>query len=235
MRKLLSYVRSAVSVYDMITSGDRIAVGLSGGKDSIALLVSLAEMRRFYPERYELCAITVDMGFGTDFSELSELCSRFCVPYYIKKSDIGQIIFDIRKEKNPCSLCAKMRRGALHDAAIAEGYNKIALGHHQDDAVETLFLNLFFEGRIGCFRPVTYLDRKDITVIRPLIYTPEKYISSFIRKFDFKVVKNDCPADKKTSRQDMKNLVLQLDKQYHGLKQRVFGALRRSGIDGWHD
>ncbi|MCL2816546.1 MAG: tRNA 2-thiocytidine(32) synthetase TtcA [Oscillospiraceae bacterium] len=234
MQRLLSYVRSAVSDYDMIAEGDKIAVGLSGGKDSVAMLKAFSELRRFYPNRFELAAITVDMGFNTDFTVLEQLCEKINVPYYIKKTDIGPVIFDIRREENPCALCSRMRRGALHDAAVAEGYTKLALGHHWDDVIETLFLNLFYEGRIGCFKPVTYLDRKQITVIRPLIYASEAYISSFIQRQGLPVVKNLCPADKNTSRQQIKELVYKLDKEYHGLKTRVFGALQRSGIDGWH-
>ncbi len=174
-RRLLSYLRRAVEDYDMIAPGDRIAVGISGGKDSLALLCGLAALRLFYPHPFELVALTVDMGFpGTDYSEVEALCRELDVPYHVKKTEIATIIFDIRKEKNPCSLCAKMRRGVLHSTAKELGCNKVALGHHFDDVVETFMLNLFHEGRIGCFQPVTYLSRADITLIRPLVYMPEK-------------------------------------------------------------
>ncbi|MBO7250301.1 MAG: tRNA 2-thiocytidine(32) synthetase TtcA, partial [Clostridia bacterium] len=173
-KRILSYTRRAVDDYEMIRAGDKIAVGVSAGKDSLALLCALADLRRFYPKKFELCAITVDMGFeGADFSRIQALCNELDVPYTVVPTQISKIIFDVRKEKNPCSLCAKMRRGALHTAAKELGCNTVALGHHFDDVVETFMLNLFYEGRIGCFQPVTYLSNTDIYMIRPMIYMPE--------------------------------------------------------------
>ena len=179
MKRLLSFVRRAVDDYNMIEEGDRIAVGISGGKDSLTLLAALAEMRRFYPKKYEIVAITIDMGFdGVDWSEVAELCRRLKVEYRVVKTDIAKIIFDVRKESNPCSLCARMRRGSLHAAAQELGCNKVALGHHYDDAIETFMMNLFFEGRLGCFSPITYLSNRKITLIRPLISARSNFIFS---------------------------------------------------------
>ena len=222
MKRILSYTRRAVDDYEMIHEGDRIAVGISAGKDSLTLLHALAGLRRFYPKKFELVAITVDMGFeGMDFTPIRELCERLDVPYIIAKTEISRIIFDVRKEKNPCSLCAKMRRGALHNAAKEAGCNVVALGHHFADVVETFMLNLFYEGRLGCFQPVTYLSRKDITVIRPMIYMPEKD------------VKSTCPADGNTERESMKQLLHTLERENKGLRYRIFGALQRGNIDGF--
>ena len=233
-RRLLSYVRRAVDDYEMITEGDRICVGISGGKDSLALLAGLANLRYFYPKKFELVALTVDMGFdGVDFSEIDALCRALNVPYHVKKTEIAQIIFDIRKEKNPCSLCAKMRRGVLHSTAKELGCNKIAFGHHFDDVVETFMLNLFHEGRIGCFQPVTYLSRADITLIRPLIYMPEKDVRYFASRENLPVVKSPCPADGHTEREEMKKMLDTLERQHKGLRHRIFGAICRGEIDGF--
>ena len=174
MKKILSRTRRAVDDYHMIAEGDKIAVGVSGGKDSLTLLCALAELRRFYPNKFDILALSIDMGFdGTDFSKVQELCEKIGVEYIIEKTDIAEVVFDIRKESNPCSLCAKMRRGGVNDLAVKNGCNKVALGHHNEDVLETFFLSLFYEGRLGCFSPVTYLSRKDIHVIRPLIYVAE--------------------------------------------------------------
>ena len=234
MKRILSYTRRAVDDYEMIHEGDKIAVGISAGKDSLTLLHALAGLRRFYPKRFELVAITVDMGFeGMDFTPIRELCEQLDVPYIIAKTEISRIIFDVRKEKNPCSLCAKMRRGALHNAAKEAGCNVVALGHHFDDVVETFMLNLFYEGRIGCFQPVTYLSRKDITVIRPMIYMPEKDIRYFANRVSLPVVKSTCPADGNTERESMKQLLHTLERENKGLRYRIFGALQRGNIDGF--
>ena len=234
MKRLLSFARRACDEYEMIAEGDRIAVGISGGKDSLALLYALAGLRRFYPKKFSLCAITIDMGFeGTDFSEIDALCRELDVEYHIIKTQIAEIIFNVRKESNPCSLCAKMRRGAVHTAAVELGCNKVAFGHHFDDVIETFMLNLFFEGRIGCFRPVTYLSNTGITLIRPLIYMPEKDIRYFASKMELPVVKSKCPADGNTRREDMKKLLLDLDRQHKGLRYRIFGAIQRGEIDGF--
>ena len=233
-RRLLSFVRRAVDDYEMIAEGDRICVGISGGKDSLALLAGLANLRYFYPKKFELVALTVDMGFdGVDFSAIEALCRELNVPYHVKKTEIAQIIFDIRKEKNPCSLCAKMRRGVLHSTAKELGCNKIAFGHHFDDVVETFMLNLFHEGRIGCFQPVTYLSRADITLIRPLIYMPEKDVRYFANREALPVVKSPCPADGHTEREEMKKLLDGLERQHKGLRHRIFGAICRGEIDGF--
>jgi tRNA(Ile)-lysidine synthase TilS/MesJ len=233
-RRLLSYVRRAVDDYQMIEDGDRICVGISGGKDSLALLAGLAGLRHFYPKSFELVALTVDMGFdGVDFSAIEALCRELNVPYHVKKTEIAQIIFDIRKEKNPCSLCAKMRRGVLHSTAKELGCNKIAFGHHFDDVVETFMLNLFHEGRIGCFQPVTYLSRADITLIRPLVYMPEKDVRYFANREKLPVVKSPCPADGHTEREEMKKLLDGLERQHKGLRHRIFGAIARGEVDGF--
>lgn len=234
MRRVLSYVRRAVDDYEMIREGDRIAVGVSAGKDSLTLLCALAEMRRFYPQKYEVVAITVDMGFpGADFSAIAALCESLNVPYRVVKTDISTIIFDIRKEKNPCSLCAKMRRGALHNAAKEMGCATVALGHHFDDVVDTFMLNLFFEGRIGCFQPVTYLSRMELRLIRPLLYMPEKDVRYFANKEKLPVIKSPCPADGNTERAEIKQLLTDLEHRYKGLRYRLFGAIQRGEVDGF--
>ena len=233
-RRLLSYVRRAVDDYQMIADGDRICVGISRGKDSLALLVGLAGLRHFYPKKFELVALTVDMGFdGVDYAEIEALCRELDVPYHVKKTEIAQIIFDIRKEKNPCSLCAKMRRGVLHSTAKELGCNKIAFGHRFDDVVETFMLKLFDEGRIGCCQPGTYLSRADITLIRPLLYMPEKDVRYFANREKLPVVKSPCPADGHTEREEMKKLLDTLERQHKGLRHRIFGAIARGEVDGF--
>ncbi|MBQ8718386.1 MAG: tRNA 2-thiocytidine(32) synthetase TtcA [Clostridia bacterium] len=235
-KRILSFTRRAVDDYGMIRPGDKIAVGVSAGKDSLTLLVAMAELRRFYPVPFELCAITVDMGFagGTDFTPIRELCEQLNVPYHIVPTEIYKIIFEVRKEKSPCSLCAKMRRGALNNAAKELGCTTVALGHHFDDAVDTFMLNLFFEGRIGCFQPVTYLSRQDLYVIRPMVYMPEKDIRYFATHNTLPVVKSACPANGNTEREEMKQLLNSLDRKYPGLRYRIFGAMQRGEIDGFH-
>lgn len=236
MQKILGYIRRACQEFDLIEDGDKIAVGVSGGKDSLALLAGLAKMRRFYEKKYELVCVTLDPRFGgveTDYSPVEKMCGELDVEFRLIRTDIGEIVFDIRKEPNPCSLCARMRRGALHDAAKEAGCNKIALGHNYDDAVETFMMNLFQEGRIGCFSPISYLSRKDITLIRPLVLAPEHAIMSCVKRSGFDVVKSKCPADKHTARQSMKEFLAELEHQNHGVKQRIFGAMRKAGIDRW--
>jgi len=230
----LSYVRRGVDDYEMISEGDRIAVGVSAGKDSLALLCAMADLRRFYPKHFELCAITVDMGFeGADFTPIRKLCEELGVEYHIVPTQIAKVIFDVRKEKNPCSLCAKMRRGALYGYARDIGFNKVALGHHFDDVVETFMLNLFYEGRLGCFQPVTFLSNTGITLIRPMIYMPEKDVRYFASKAELPVIKSSCPADGNTEREEMKKLLAGLERENKGLRYRIFGALQRGGIDGF--
>ena len=234
IKRVLSFTRRAVDDYEMIKAGDKIAVGISGGKDSLTLLCALAALRRFYPQPFELVAISVDMGLeGMDFSPVAELCRRLEVPYHIVPTQISKIIFDVRKEKNPCALCAKMRRGALHSAAVELGCNKVALGHHFDDVVETFMLNLFFEGRLGCFSPVTYLSNRKIKLIRPMIYAQEKDVSYFARRQALPVVKSLCPEDHATERENMKLLLASLERENKGVKHRIFHAICSGEIDGF--
>ncbi len=235
MRRMLSFVRRAVDEYDMIEDGDRIAVGISGGKDSLTMLETLAALRVFYPKKFEIVAITVDMGFeGTNFSEVAEFCRRINVEYIIEKTEIAKIIFDVRKEPNPCSLCAKMRRGSLHQAAQNAGCNKVALGHHFDDAVETFMMNMFFEGRLGCFSPKSYLSNRRLMLIRPMIYATEKDVLYFTNKRKLPIVVSPCPEDHATEREKMKKLLASLERENKGLRHRIFNAMCKGEIDGWH-
>ena len=234
IQKILSYTRRAVCDYDMISEGDRIAVGVSGGKDSLTLLCALNELRRFYPKRFELVPITVDMGFPNASSDnIKELCDTLGLKLHLIPSEIYKIVFEIRKEKNPCSLCANLRRGALNEAALELGCKKVALAHHFDDAVETFYLNLFNEGRIACFSPVSFLDRREITVIRPFIYVSEKEIKHFIRVSGVQPSPKYCPSDGNTDRQKVKDLLAELSNKDRGLKQRLFGAMERAGVSGF--
>ena len=235
IQRILSYMRRAVDDYSMIRENDHIAVGVSGGKDSLTLLVGLSHLRRFYPVPFTLSAITVDMGFeGSNYSAIAELCRELEVPYHIEKTDIAKIVFEDRKETNPCSLCARMRRGVLHGAARELGCTSIALGHHFNDVVETLMLNLFFEGRLGCFSPVTYLSRRELYMIRPLLYAKEKDIEYFVRHNPLPIVKSLCPEDKHTERESMKQLLKTLEKENPGLQHRIFHAICEGRLDGFH-
>ncbi len=233
MQHLMGLVRRCADDYGMIEAGDRIAVGVSGGKDSLALLTLMAGLRSYYPKEFQLEAITIDMGLGMDFSPVEDYCRKLEVPFTQVRTQIGPIIFDIRKEKNPCSMCAKMRRGALHDALKEKGFSKVALGHHYDDAVETFLLSLFYEGRISCFQPVTYLSRTEITQIRPMLYVGEKAVESFSQRMELPVVHNTCPADKSTKRQEVKDLLAALQKTYPDLKTKIFGAMQRLPLPEW--
>lgn len=236
MQRLIGLMRKAIQEFDMIKDGDKIAVGVSGGKDSVALLYGLVLLRRFIGIDYTVTAITLDPGFNgvqTDYSEIEKLCKDNDIEYIIKRTQIGEIVFDVLKEDHPCSLCARMRRGALHDAAIEAGCNVVALGHHYDDAVETFIMNLFNEGRIGCFSPKSYLSRKDLTLIRPLVLAPEKEIASAVRKANLPIVKSKCPADGYTNRQKVKEWLKDMEKNDDGFTYRIFGAMRRAGVDGW--
>ena len=234
MQRMMGLVRRCAADYRMIEPNDRIAVGVSGGKDSVTLLYLLAALREYYPEPFELTAITIDMGLpGMDFSPIEALCARLNVPYRMVKTEIGPIIFDYRKEKNPCSMCAKMRRGALNQALLAQGFSKVALGHHYDDAVETFLMSLIFEGRLSCFQPVTYLDRTGVTQIRPMLYLTEGMIRNFVEREQLPVVHNVCPADKHTKREEIKQLIVRLQKDYPDLKERVFGAMQRLPLPEW--
>ncbi len=234
-QRLLSYVRRAVDDYKMINENDKIAIGLSGGKDSVCLLMALNGLRRFYPKKFEICAITVSLGFdNTDFSAIKELCHEINVDYYVVNTDIGDIIFNERKESNPCSLCAKMRKGALNDKAEELGCNKIALGHNNDDITETFIMSLIFEGRIHTFAPVSYLDRKKLYSIRPLMYVSENETRGYVKTNNLPIVKNPCPADGNTKRQEIKELINQISQKYPNADQKIFGAIKRSNIKGWY-
>ena len=238
MKKILSLTRRCVEDYSMIAPGDRIAVGVSGGKDSLMLLMALAKLREFYPVPFTVEALTLDMGAAEgieplDFSPVRTLCQALDVPYTILTSEIQHIIFDLRREKNPCSMCAKMRRGALHEGLRQRGISKIALGHHYDDAVETFFMSLIFEGRLSCFQPVTYLDRTGITQIRPLLYCGENLIRHTAQRLELPVVHSTCPADGNTKRQEIKELIYELQGRYPGLKARAFGAMQRLPLPAW--
>ena len=234
MNRITSIVRRCIDDYSMINAGDRIAVGVSGGKDSLALLCALSNLRRFYPKPFELSAITVHMGMeGMDFSPVSELCEKLEVPYTLVQTEIQKVVFEERREKNPCSLCSRMRKGVLNEKLLEQGITKIALGHHYDDAVETFFMSLFYEGRINCFRPVTFMDRTGVTQIRPLLYVTEKQVRSFTERFQLPVIKNPCPMDGTSQRQEIKDLIKTLAADYPDLKSKVFGAMQRLPLKGW--
>lgn len=226
-------IRRCIDDYGMIQAGDRIAVGVSGGKDSLALLCALAHLRRFYPKPFQLEAVTISMGFAEmDYSPIAELCRRLEVPYHLVESEISRVLFE-RQEKNPCSLCANMRRGALNGELNRLGLNKIALGHHFDDAIETFFLSLFYEGRLHCFQPVTYMDRSGITQIRPMLYVGEGTVRSLVERYKLPVVHNPCPQNGTSKRQEVKELIARLTEQYPDLRNKVFGAMQRLPLPGW--
>ncbi|MBQ8605584.1 MAG: tRNA 2-thiocytidine biosynthesis protein TtcA [Clostridia bacterium] len=234
MQQTMSRLRRAIDDYNMIEKGEKVAVAISGGKDSALLLAAMKNLSRFHPTQFSVCAVFVDLGFGNiDIDGIKKMCEELDVPLNIKHTEIGKIIFEYRQESNPCALCAKMRRGVIHDGALEMGAKKIALGHHLDDAVETFLLNLMFESRISCFQPVTYLSRKDVTVIRPMIYLTEREVKGAINRLSIPTFKNPCPADGNTKRQDAKSIIKELEKQNPSIKKSIFGALQRSGIDGW--
>ena len=234
MQHILGQVRRCVEDYHMIEAGDKVAVGVSGGKDSLLTLTALARLRDFYPLPFQVEAITLETGTpGMSFDAVAELCRELEVPYTRIHVPVYQIVFEERKEKNPCSLCAKLRRGSLNTALTERGIHKIALGHHYDDAIETLLMNLLFEGRIGCFQPVTYLDRTGITQIRPLLYCQEADIRRMAAKLCLPVVKNTCPMDGHSRRQEVKELIASLEERYPDLKKKLFGAVQRYPLYGW--
>ena len=227
-------VRRCVDDYHMIEAGDKIAVGVSGGKDSLVLLDSLRYLQGYYPAPFELLAITVDLGFpDMDFSSVAAHCEAIGVPYLQIKTDIREIVFDARQESNPCSLCAKMRKGTLNTAVKEHGCNKLALGHHFDDAVETFMMSLLFEGRLNCFKPITYLSRSDVTQIRPLLYQGELRCANLAESLALPVVKNTCPMDTTSKRKEIKDLLAQMSETYPDLRSKVFGAMQRLPLDGW--
>lgn len=235
-QKMEGLVRKAVEQYHMIEEGDHIAVGVSGGKDSLVLLAALCGIRRYFGTSFRLTAVTLDPCFDgreTNYDGVRRFCSDLEVPYIVRRTQIGSVIFEERKEKNPCSLCARMRRGALHDLCREIGANKLALGHNQDDAIETFVMNLFNEGRIGCFSPVTWLSRKQITVVRPLIFAPEKEVIGTARRAAVPIVRSLCPADKRTDRERVKSWLQKRDCADHGFSRRLFGAMVRGHISGW--
>lgn len=230
---MVGLLRRCVEDYNMIKPGDRIGVGVSGGKDSLVLLVLLAELRKYNHNPFHLEAITIDMGLGMDYTQIENLCKDLDVPFHLIKTEIAPIIFDHRKEKNPCSMCSKMRRGALNQALLDLGLNKLALGHHYDDAVETFVMSLIYEGRISCFQPVTDLDRTGIIQIRPMLYIHEKTVDSFATRHNLPVLANRCPVDKNTKREEIKQLVYDLSATYPDLKERIFGAMQRLPLPEW--
>ena len=231
MQRLMGLMRRCIEDYNMIVPGEKIAVGVSGGKDSLVLLQLLAALRQYMD--FSLEAITIDMGLGMDYSSIEKWCEELGVPYTIIKTEIGPIVFDHRKEKNPCSMCSKMRRGALNQAIVERGIRKIALGHHYDDAVETFLMSLLFEGRISCFQPVTDLDRTGVIQIRPMLYIHEKTVDNFAQRMQMPIVENRCPVDKTTKREETKNLIYELSKTYPDLKERIFGAMQRLPLPEW--
>ena len=233
MQKILSHMRKAIEEYKMLDEGDKIAVCLSGGKDSITLLHAFKNLQIFYPKKFEIIAISVNPGFEHfDIEFLKVLCNKIDVPLFIENSNAKEIVFDIRKEKNPCSLCANLRRGVINSVAIREGCNKIALGHNQDDVLQTFLLNFLYNGNIGTFSPMSYMDRSKITLIRPLIYTPEKDIKRYIKRNNISVMDKVCPMDGTSKREDMKNLIYSLSKNIPMIRANLFGAIQRN-LDDW--
>lgn len=235
LQQVLSKVRCAMDDYQMIENGDRIAIGISGGKDSLTLLYAISQLKNFYPLEFDIFAVTVDLGFqNINFEEIMALCNTLNVEYKIVKTEIAQVVFDIRQESNPCSLCAKMRKGALNDAIKEMGCNKIAYAHHKDDVIETMLMSLIYEGRFHTFSPVTYLERTGIIVIRPLIYLAEAEVIGFVNKYQIPVLKNPCPVDGHTKREYIKTLLRQINLENPGVKNRMFTAIQQSNMEGWN-
>ena len=234
LQKLLSYTRQAVDEYEMIQEGDKIAVGISGGKDSLTLLYALVNLQKFYPKHFDLVAITVDLGYeGFDLTGIQRLCEDLQVEYHIINTKIGKMVTSDTLEGSACSLCARLRKGALNDAAKELGCNKVAYGHHMDDVIETMMLALIFEGRFCSFWPVTHLDKSNLTVIRPMIYVPETDVKGFENKMNLPVSKNPCPIDGSTKREYIKNLIKQLNTENPGVKKRLFHAIKDGNLEGW--
>lgn len=236
MQKLSGGMRAAIEKYHMIEEGDRIAVGVSGGKDSVALLAGLCEIRRYFPRHFEVIAVSLDPCYNnkeTDFSPIQAICDQNNAAYVIRRTELAKVVFETRREKNPCSLCSRMRRGALDDLARENGCNKVALGHHMDDAAETFLMNLLKGGRIGCFSPVTYLSRKDLTVIRPMVLMREREVAAAAARLSLPIVKSRCPVDGSTQRERTKALIRELDGEYDRVCEKIIGAMIKSGTDGW--
>lgn len=235
MQKILGYMRKAIDEFNMIEDGDKIAVAVSGGKDSSSMLLGLKNLQRFYPKKFDIIATCVNPGFEFFDSKLIEdFCKSIDVPFFEELSHSKEIVFDIRKEKNPCSLCANLRRGALNTVAIREGCNKISLGHNEEDVLETFLLNLFYTGNIHTFAPISFMDRSKITLIRPMIYTPEKYIKNFVKKNNIEVMPKACPMDGVSKREDMKNLIKYFQKDLPHIRSNLYGAIKRANIGGWN-
>lgn len=236
MQKILGYLRKAIENYNMVEEGDKIAVALSGGKDSITLLMGLKALQRFYPKHFELIAISVNPGFDFFDSEfLNETCSKIGVDFVRAESHIKEVVFDIRKEKSPCSLCANLRRGILNSTAIEHGCNKLALGHNEDDVLETFFLNMLYAGNLSTFAPVSYMDRSKVTLIRPLIYAPEKEIRKFIKRKNITVMPKNCPMDGVSKREYMKDMLYRLTIEIPNVRANLMGAIKRANINGWKE
>ena len=236
MQKILGYMRKAIDNYNMIEDGDKIAVALSGGKDSISMLMGFKNLQRFYPKKFDIIAVTINPGFeGFDVDLLKNLCNDLDVPFIVEDGHMQEIVFDIRNEKNPCSLCANIRRGMLNSIAIREGCNKIAVGHNEDDVLETFLMNLFYAGSINTFAPVSYMDRSKITLIRPLIYAPEKYIRSFIKRNNIKVMPKACPMDGFSKREDMKDFLFNMQKDIPNVRANIYGAIKRANVNGFKE
>ena len=236
MKRICSLMRNAIDTYNMIEENDRIAVGVSGGKDSLVLLYGLSLLKNYYPKKFSIVAVTLDPCFenkDSDFSAIEDFCKKLDVEYHIKRTELYNVVFENRQEKNPCSLCARMRRGILHDMAKAHGCNKIALGHHKDDAAETVLMNLFQGGTIGCFSPVTYLSNKDITMIRPMIHLDERDVENACKRNELPVTKSNCPVDKETTREETKKLIQNLERDYPALKNKIINALKKDNISNW--
>ena len=236
MQKILGYMRRAIDDYNMIQDGDKIAVALSGGKDSISMLMGFKNLQRFYPKKFEIIAVTINPGFEFfDASFLQKLCDELEIKFIEEQTHIKEIVFDMRNEKNPCSLCANLRRGILNSVALREGCNKIALGHNEDDVLETFFLNLLYGGSINTFAPISYMDRSEITLIRPLVYAPEKYIRNFVKRNNIQIMPKACPMDGVSKREDIKNLIFSLQKDILTLRANLYGAIKRAQINGWKE
>lgn len=234
LQKLYSYTRCAIDSYNMIEDGDKIAIGVSGGKDSLTLLYALHGLKKFYPKHFDLVAISVDLGFGIqNFDKIKDLCDSLEIDLHIIDTEIGNIVFNERKESNPCSLCAKMRKGALNKKAKELGCNKVAYAHHKDDIIETMMLSLIYEGRFHCFSPVTYLDKMELTVIRPMMFVSESEVIGFQNKYNLPVAKNPCPVDGHTKREYIKNLIKQINFDNKGVKERMFTAILDGDLKGW--
>ena len=233
MQRILSHMRKAIEDYKMIEENDKIAVCLSGGKDSITMLNAFKNLQIFYPKKFDIIAISINPGFENfNTSFLQKTCDKLEIPLFIENSNAKEIVFDLRKEKNPCSLCANLRRGAINSVAVREGCNKIALGHNQDDVLETFLLNLFYAGNIGTFAPISYMSRSNVTLIRPLVYTPEKEIKRFVKKNNIEIMEKVCPMDGVSKREDMKQFIFNLSKNIPMIRANLFGAIQRN-IEYW--